>query len=109
MPLRSGPPRSFKNYPPSKHVEGKAAIWIRENGSSGGVVFHNNAGGTCGLCDAQLERLLPETAQLDVVTPIGAVPKYSNALAEPTFYVGDNILPKPPRSIRKPNSFGKLP
>jgi SCP1.201-like deaminase len=109
VPLRSGPPRSFKNYPPSKHVEGKAAIRIRENGSSGGVVFHNNTGGTCGLCDAQLERLLPETAQLDVVPPTGGVPKNSNAVAEPTFYVGDDVLPKPPRSIRKPNSFGKLP
>jgi hypothetical protein len=106
VPLQSGPPRSFVNYPPSKHVEGKGAIWIRENGSSGGVLYHNNTDGTCGFCNAQLERLLPSNAALDVVPPTNAVPKNAKAMAGPTWYVGDSTMPKPPRPIRQPDLFG---
>jgi hypothetical protein len=107
VPLRSGPPRSFQNYPPSKHMEGKGAIWIRENNSSGGVVYHNNTDGTCGLCDAQLERLLPHKAILDVVPPPDAIPKNAQAMAKPTWYIGDAIMPKLPPQARQPDFFGE--
>jgi hypothetical protein len=54
----------YRNYPAAKHVEGKAAIWIRENNSSGGILFHNHPGGTCGFCNLQLNTLLPEDVTL---------------------------------------------
>jgi hypothetical protein len=93
----------------SRHVEGKGAIWIRENGSSGGVVFHNNTDGTCGLCDAQLERLLPSKSVLDVLPPPDAVPKDAKAVAAPSWYVGDDILPKAPAPIQQPDFFREWP
>ncbi len=107
VPLRSGPPRSFGNYPPSRHAEGKGAIWIRENGSTGGVVYHNNTDGTCGLCNSQLERLLPHKAVLDVVPPPGAIPKNSQAKVKPTWYVGDAAMPKLPPQVQQPDFFGE--
>jgi hypothetical protein len=97
VPFQAGRPRKFWNYPSAKHVEGKAAVWIRENDSSGGVVFHNNMGGTCGFCNIQLKRLLPHNGELDVVPPPGAVAEKVNAVAEPTWYVGDAEMPKLPR------------
>jgi hypothetical protein len=109
VPLQSGPPRSFPTYPPSKHAEGKGAIWIGENGSSGGVLFHNNTGGTCGFCDHQLERLLPSKAVLDVVPPPDAVPKNAKAVATPTWYVGDDTPPNPPPPVQQPDFFGNQP
>ena len=41
----------YANYFSATHVEGQAAIYIRDNGSAGGVVYHNNPNGTCGQCD----------------------------------------------------------
>jgi hypothetical protein len=109
VPLQSGPPRSFPKYPSSKHAEGKGAIWIRENGSTGGVLFHNNPEGTCGHCDRQLERLLPSNAALDVFPPLDAVPKDALAVAKPSWYLGDDIMPKRPPQIRQPDLFGDQP
>jgi hypothetical protein len=108
VPLQSGPPRSFANYPSSKHAEGKGGIWVRENGSTGGVFFHNNTGGTCGYCDRQLERLLPSQAVLDVVPPPDAVAKNLKAIAKPSWYVGDNTIPLV-RPIKQPDLFGNQP
>jgi hypothetical protein len=52
IPLQSGGRNpAYSNYPAAGHVEGKAAIEIRNSGSSGGTVYHNNPGGTCGYCD----------------------------------------------------------
>jgi hypothetical protein len=60
-------------------VEGKAAVWMRENNSSGGVLYHNHPGGTCGYCNSQIETPLPENARLRVVSPEGATPQNSRA------------------------------
>jgi hypothetical protein len=109
VPLQSGPPRSFPRYPSSKHAEGKGAIWIRENGSSGGVFFHNNPEGTCGLCDRQLRTLLPSKAVLDVVPPPDAVPKNALAVAKPKPYVGNDIVPNPLPKIQQLDFFGNQP
>ena len=97
VPLQSGPPDPrYSNYPPAKHVEGKAAIWIREHGSTGGVVYHNNPGGTCGLCNSQVKTLLPEGASLRIVPPADAVPKNERAKAAPTDNLGNENIPKSP-------------
>jgi len=109
VPLQSGPPRSFPGYPSSKHAEGKGAIWIRENGSSGGVLYHNNPEGTCGFCDRQLRTLLPSKTVLDVVPPPDAVPKNALAVAKPKPYVGNDIVPNPLPKIRQPDLFGYRP
>jgi hypothetical protein len=97
VPLQSGGGNPlYGNYSSAGHVEGKAAIWIRENGSSGGVLYHNNPGGTCGRCNGQIRRLLPEGARLRVVSPENAVPKNRRARVNPPPYVGDSAEPKPP-------------
>jgi hypothetical protein len=41
--------------------------------------------------------LLPHNGELDVVPPPGAVAEKVNAVAEPTWYVGDAEMPKLPR------------
>jgi hypothetical protein len=96
VPLQSGNGNpNYGNYAAASHVEGQAAIWIRENQSTGGTVYHNNINGTCGYCDAQLETLLPENATLEVVPPANAVPNNSRAVATPSIYVGNANNPKP--------------
>jgi hypothetical protein len=107
VPLRSGQSGRFWNYPSAKHVEGKAAIWIGENGSSGGVVYHNNADGTCGFCNTQIRRLLPKQARLDVVSPSDAVAKNSMAKTGLLEYQGDETLPKVPPPLNQYEMFGK--
>jgi hypothetical protein len=95
--LRSGAPNpAYRNYPAAKHAEGKAALWIRENDSSGGVLFHNNPGGTCGRCDLQVSTLLPTNSTLRVVPPAGAVATKKMAKTTITDYVGNIETPKPP-------------
>jgi hypothetical protein len=42
--LESGPPDPRYGLPAGKHAEGKAAIWMRDNGVAGGIVFHNHPG-----------------------------------------------------------------
>lgn len=100
VPLRSpGADPLFNNYPAATHVEGKAAIWIRNHGSSGGVLYHNNTGGTCGFCDSQLERLLPKNSELHVIPPVDAFAKKRGAVPYPSFYKGDDALPKLPPQL----------
>jgi hypothetical protein len=76
--LKSGPPDpAYARYPAAKHVEGKAAIWIRENGSSGGVLFHNNPKGACLMCNSNIPTLLPEGATLSVLPEAAAMARRS--------------------------------
>jgi hypothetical protein len=105
VPLGSGRPGRFWNYPSAKHVEGKAAIWIRDNNSLGGAVFHNNTDGTCGFCNTQIGRLLPKDARLDVVSPSDAVAKNSMAKTGVAEYQGDETLPKLPPPIKQYEMF----
>ena len=104
MPLESaGANPSYSNYQAAGHVEGKAALEIRQTGSSGGTVYHNNPNGTCGFCNGQIETLLPEGAQLQVVPPANAVANNPWARANPTTYTGNASTPKPkkPRTPKK--------
>lgn len=97
VPLRSGSPIPlYGDYVSSKHVEGRAAIWIREHGSTGGVVYHNNTTGTCGFCTRQAATLLPEGARLWIVPPADAFPKNSRATGNLTSHLGDASVPEPP-------------
>jgi RHS repeat-associated protein len=89
---------AYRNYPAAGHTEGKAAIYIRENGSSGGVVYHNNTDGTCGYCDKQITTLLPEGATLKVVPPENASANNSMAKDTPTEYTGNSNNPKLPKT-----------
>jgi hypothetical protein len=86
---------TYANYPAALHVEGKAAIAIRESGSSGGVVYHNNPNGTCGFCNSQVPTLLPEGAELTVIPPAGTVPSSARWYVNPEPYVGNSSIPKP--------------
>jgi SCP1.201-like deaminase len=105
VPLRSGQPDRFWNYPSGKHVEGKAAVWLRDNSSLGGVVYHNNTTGTCGFCNTQIPKLLPKDARLDVVSPGGAIAKNPQAKTGITEYLGDKTLPKLPTPIKQYDMF----
>jgi hypothetical protein len=98
VPLKSGNPSSFyENYTSAGHVEGKGAIWIREHGSTAGVLYHNNTGGICGYCDDHIETLLPKDAELLVIPPADAVAKKQGAVVDPTAYKGNSEMPKLPR------------
>ena len=106
-PLLSGDPDPlYANYPAAKHIEGMAAIIIRKTGSSGGIVYHNNTGGTCGICKSNISTLLPEGATLLTVPPKGAVPKNRRADARPRPHVGNSEQPlknlDPGQSEEKP-------
>jgi hypothetical protein len=86
---------AYKNYPAAKHAEGKAAIWIRENGSSGGVVFHNNPNGTCRGCNSNIPTLLPEEATLHTLPEAGAMARRSwTDVRKP--YIGNSAQPLAP-------------
>ena len=96
--FRSGAPTpEYRNYASAKHAEGKAAIWLRENNSSGGVLFHNHPSGTCGFCDLQARTLLPKGVSLRIVPPANAVAAKDLAKTEIIPYVGNSRVPKPPR------------
>jgi hypothetical protein len=86
----------YSNYIPAAHVEGKAAIWIREHDSTGGMLYHNNTDGTCGYCNSQIKRLLPKDTRLLVIPPADAVAKKRGATQVPTPYEGDDTAPKLP-------------
>lgn len=82
----------YSKYPAAGHAEAKAAIWIRENGSSGGVFFHNHPTGTCGMCNSNIPTLLPPNATLTVVPPEGAVGG-RGWFSQPKTYTGNNRSP----------------
>ena len=98
VPLRSGnADPAYRNYKNASHVEGKAAIYIRNNKSSGGVLYMNNSNGICGICNNMTETLLPQDSQLVVVPPEDAVPNNPAAVATPLIYTGNATIPKRPR------------
>jgi hypothetical protein len=100
VPLQSADANPlFSNYVPAGHAEGKAAIWMRNHGSSGGIIYHNNTDGTCGFCNAQIKTLLPKDTELLVIPPADSLAKKRGATQDPTFHVGNDLLPKlPPQS-----------
>jgi hypothetical protein len=107
VPLKDGGTSTFySNYTPAGHVEGKAAIWIREHNSTGGVVYHNNTDGTCGFCNSMLTTLLPYKTPLRVVPPSNAVAKDAWDIDYPKEYVGNAAILKPPRQR---DLFGNQP
>jgi hypothetical protein len=93
------PLRSNAHYPSAWHAEGDAAIVLRRLGSSGGILYHNNPEGTCGLCRTNVKRLLPEGATLLIVPPKHAFARNSQAMARPEFHRGNSEQPIPNEAI----------
>ena len=83
-PLVSGK-SPLGNYAASGHVEGQAALIMRERGVSTAELLIDNANGICGYCTSQVPTLLPEGAQLSVRTPLGTVPPSSRWFNGRTF------------------------
>ena len=73
MPLVSRK-SSLPNYAASGHVEGQAALIMRERGVSSAELLIDNPNGICSYCTSQVPTLLPEGAQLMVRPPLGTVP-----------------------------------
>ena len=72
IPLVSGSPR-LPNYQASGHVEGQAALIMRERGITNAVLHIDNPNGICLYCTRQVRTLLPERSALDVGAPLGTV------------------------------------
>ena len=98
VPFSSGNANpNYKNYIPASHVEGKSAIYMRENGINNGTVFHNNTDRTCPYCDKMLPTLLEEGSTLTVVPLANArAPKLSWVDTVKT-YIGNDKIPKKPK------------
>jgi SCP1.201-like deaminase len=94
--LRSGAADGYSNYPAARHVEGKAAFWMRENDASDGTVYHNNPKGTCPMCDSNLPTFLPEGTKLWVVPPADAASESKRWITIPKPYTGNTATPLPP-------------
>jgi hypothetical protein len=92
-PLVSGR-SSLGNYAASGHVEGQAALIMRETGVSKAELLIDNPNGICGYCNSQLPTLLPEGAELTVRPPLGTVPPSSRWFNGRTF-IGNANDPKP--------------
>lgn len=90
--FESGGSPAYKNASAS-HAEGKAAIYMRENGIDEGTIFHNNPNGTCNYCDKGLSTLLPEGATLTVVPPENAVAPNKYWIDVPKTYIGNGNAP----------------
>ncbi len=96
IPFSSGNANpNYKNYIPASHVEGKAAIYMRENNIKKGTVYHNNTDGTCPYCDKMLPTLLEEGSVLEVVPPKGSVAPKPSWVDKPKTYTGNDKIPKP--------------
>jgi hypothetical protein len=87
----------YENYDAAGHVEGKAAVLIRKDGSTGGVLYHNNTDGICWTCQSQIKTLLPEGAVLKVFPPPDAIAKSPWWMEGPKEYKGNAGLPLPPK------------
>jgi hypothetical protein len=96
--FKSANPEAYGNYIAATHAEGKAAVWIRKNNSSGGVLFHNNPGGTCGFCNSHLPTLLPKGVRLWVVPPANAVAEKRGWIDYAKPYDGNSAEPLPPKA-----------
>ncbi|MGW0998323.1 RHS repeat-associated core domain-containing protein [Streptomyces sp. NPDC002523] len=92
-PLVSGK-SSLPNYAASGHVEGQAALIMKELDASSGRLLIDNPNGICGYCKSQVATLLPENAVLEVRTPLGTVTPSSRWSASRTF-TGNDRDPKP--------------
>jgi hypothetical protein len=102
VPLQSGDRDPlYSSYVSAGHVEGKAAPWMRDHGSTGGTVYHNNIEGTCGWCNSQLPTLLPEGARQWVIPPADADAKNAWARQNLTDYPGNSAIPSPPATRRQ--------
>jgi RHS repeat-associated protein len=87
---------AYRNYESAAHADGKAAIWIRENNSSGGTFYHNHPYGTCGYCYGQTPKFLPKDIPMRIVPPRDAkAPATSNNWwkDEPVLRVGNEFNP----------------
>lgn len=73
-PLVSGAD-SLPNYAASGHVEGQAALIMREQGVSYAELLIDNPNGICSRCVSQVPTLLPGGAELTATSPFGPVPK----------------------------------
>ncbi|MEH0423309.1 RHS repeat-associated core domain-containing protein [Streptomyces sp. B21-083] len=93
IPLVSGK-SSLPNYAASGHVEGQAALIMREMGATNGRLLIDNPGGICGYCTSQVPTLLPDGAVLEVGTPLGTVTPSARWSASKTI-VGNDRNPKP--------------
>ena len=93
-PLTSGRP-SPPNYIASGHVEGQAAMIMRQQQVQSATVYHDNPNGICGYCYSQLPTLLPEGAALDVVPPAGTVPPSNRWHNGGPSFIGNSSEPKP--------------
>jgi hypothetical protein len=95
IPFSSGGANpKYSNYIPASHVEGKAAIYMRENEVTEGTVYHNNTDGTCPYCDKMLPTLLDENSTLTVVPPENAVAPKPSWVDRPKTYEGNANQPK---------------
>ncbi len=74
IPLTSHGPDP-ENYIASGHVEGQAALIMREREAASATLWIDNPNGICSYCTAQVPTLLPEGASLDVQAPLGTVPR----------------------------------
>ena len=98
VPFSSGNANpNYKNYIPASHVEGKSAIYMRENGINNGTVFHNNTDGTCPYCDKMLPTLLDEGSTLTVVPPTNASAPKPSWVDTVKTYIGNDKIPKKPK------------
>jgi len=96
-PLVSGK-SSLGNYAASGHVEGQAALIMREQimreqGVSRAELLMDNPNGICGYCTSQVPTLLSSGAELTVRTPLGTVPPSSRWFNGRTF-LGNAADPK---------------
>lgn len=88
---------NYKNYISASHVEGKAAVYMRENSVETGVVYHNNCNGTCPYCNKMLSTLLPEGSSLTVVPPADANATRRGWVDTIQTFFGNSNDPKPPK------------
>lgn len=92
IPLVSGK-SLLPNYAASGHVEGQAALIMRERGATIGRLLIDNPNGICGYCTSQVATLLPKDAVLEVATPLGTVPPSARWTTSKTF-IGNAADPK---------------
>ena len=95
IPFSSGNPvPKYKTYVAASHAEGKAAIYMRENGINNGIIFHNNTGGTCPYCNTMLPTLLENESTLTVVPPYNSHAPKPGWVDITKTYIGNANIPK---------------
>jgi uncharacterized protein RhaS with RHS repeats len=90
----SGGKSQYPNYANANHVEGKSALFMRDEKIQEGIVFHNNTDGTCGFCVSMTPTLLPEGASLTIVPPEDAEATKRGAVDETITIIGNENEPK---------------